>query len=54
MTKYYLLTIPIAIGIVTGAFLAFYPESESNLLTTAKLINGGSPIMGDSDAPKQF
>jgi protein-disulfide isomerase len=51
MTKYHLLIIPIIIGIVTGAFLAFYPESESDLLTSTKLIEGGSPIMGDSDAP---
>lgn len=40
------------IGIITGMFLAFYPESEteSNLLTT-KLISGGSPILGNSNAP---
>jgi len=53
MTKLYLLVIPIAIGIITGMFLAFYPESEndSKLLTTSKLIENGSPIMGDSNAP---
>ncbi len=53
MTKLYLLTIPIAIGIITGMFLAFYPESQndSKLLTTSKLIENGSPIMGDSNAP---
>jgi len=53
MTKLYLLAIPIAIGIITGLFLAFNPELEndSKLLTTSKLIEGGSPIMGDSDAP---
>jgi len=53
MTKLYLLIIPIAIGIVTGMFLSFYPESEeeSNLLTITKLIDGGSPIMGNHDAP---
>jgi len=52
MTKLYLLTIPIVIGIIAGMFLAFYPESEndSKLLTT-KLIENGSPIMGDSNAP---
>ena len=34
-------------------FLVFYPESEtnSNLLTTTKLISGGSPILGNSNAP---
>jgi len=53
MTKYYLLIIPIIIGIGTGMFLAFYPETdtESNLLTITKLSEGGSPIMGDSNAP---
>jgi len=53
MTKLYLLVIPIAIGIVSGMFLAFYPESENNseLLTASKLIENGSPIMGDSNAP---
>ena len=53
MAKLFLLAIPIAIGIITGMFLSFYPESEeeSNLLTITKLIDGGSPIMGNQDAP---
>ena len=53
MAKLYLLAIPIVIGIITGMFLAFYPESEndSKLFTTSKLIENGSPIMGDSNAP---
>ncbi|QLH02837.1 disulfide bond formation protein DsbA [Nitrosopumilus cobalaminigenes] len=53
MTKFYLLVIPILIGIFAGMFLAFYPDSEheSSLLTTAKLIEGGSPIMGNPNAP---
>jgi len=53
MTKLYLLAIPIVIGIITGMFLAFNPESEndSKLFTTLKLIENGSPIMGDSNAP---
>jgi protein-disulfide isomerase len=53
MTKLYLLAIPIVIGILTGMFLAFNPESEndSKLFTTLKLIENGSPIMGDSNAP---
>ena len=52
MTKFYLLAIPIVIGIITGMFLAFFPESEndSKLLTTSKLIENGSPILGDSNA----
>ncbi|MBL7001826.1 MAG: DsbA family protein [Nitrosopumilus sp.] len=53
MTKLYLLAIPVVIGILAGVFLAFYPESEndSKLLTASKLINNGSPIIGNSDAP---
>ena len=53
MTKYHLLAIPVIIGMISGIFLAFYPESEteSNLLTSTKLIEGGSPIMGNSNAP---
>lgn len=47
------MVIPVAIGIITGMFLAFYSESEtdSRLLTTTKLISGGSPILGNSNAP---
>jgi len=53
LTKFYLLAVPVIIGIITGIFLVFYPESEtdSNLLTTTKLISGGSPILGNSNAP---
>ncbi len=52
MTKLYLLAIPIIIGIITGMFLTFYPEAEndSKLLTISKLIENGSPILGDSNA----
>ena len=53
MTKKYVLVIPIIIGIIVGMFLAFYPESENDsiLLTTSKLIENGSPILGESNAP---
>ncbi len=53
MIKLYLLIIPIIIGVITGMSLSFYPETESksNLLTIPKLIEGGSPIMGNSNAP---
>jgi len=53
MEKLHLLTIPITIGIVTGAFLAFIPESDddSEILTSSRLIENGSPILGDSNAP---
>jgi len=52
MTKLYLLAVPIIIGIFTGIFLTFYPEAEndSKLLTISKLIENGSPILGDSNA----
>ena len=48
MKKIYL-AVPIIIGILTGMFLAFYPQSEENskLLTESKLIQNGSPIMGN-------
>ena len=53
MSKMYLLVIPVVIGIITGFFLASFPEpeNESKLLTVSRLIENGSPIMGDSDAP---
>lgn len=53
MKKIYLFAVPIAIGIVTGMFLAFYPQSEddSKLFTKSRLIQNGSPIMGDPSAP---
>jgi len=52
MVRMYLLIIPVIIGIVSGAFMAFYPESEHNteLLTRTKLILNGSPILGDPSA----
>ena len=53
MIKIHLLAIPIVIGIIAGVFLAVYPESENNskALTASKLIQNGSPILGDSAAP---
>ena len=53
MSNYYLLAIPIIIGTISGIFLTLYlePETESNLLTTTNLIEGGSPIIGNVDAP---
>ncbi len=40
------------IGIISGAFIAFYPETEqdTDLLTKTKLIQDGSPILGDPSA----
>jgi len=52
MKKIYLLAIPIAIGLLTGMFLAFFPkEDSSKTLTESKLIQNGSPIMGNPSAP---
>ena len=53
MAQFYLLGIPVFIGLIAGMFLTFYPETESepNLLTTSNLIENGSPIMGNSNAP---
>ena len=52
MAKIHLLIIPITIGMISGIFLAVYPESnsESSLLTSTKLTDGGSPILGNPNA----
>ncbi len=52
MKKIYLFAILIVIGMLTGMFLAFYPQSEddSKLLTESKLIQNGSPITGNPSA----
>ena len=52
MTKLYLLTVPVIIGIVVGVFLTTLPETEKNseVFTVSKLIENGSPIMGESEA----
>ena len=54
MSKLYF-AIPVIIGIVSGVFLTISlsePESNSELLLTkSKLIENGSPILGNSNAP---
>jgi len=47
------LFVPIIIGAIVGMFLVFYPVSENNphALTKLALIEGGSPIMGNDNAP---
>ncbi|MFB5632156.1 MAG: DsbA family protein [Nitrosopumilus sp.] len=52
MIKFYFLIIPIVIGIIAGGFLLFYPESEKTTtsLTPTKLIENGSPLLGDNNA----
>jgi protein-disulfide isomerase len=52
MKKIYLFAIPVSIGILTGMFLVFYPQTEDNskLLTESNLIENGSPVMGNPSA----
>jgi len=51
--KFYYFLIPIMIGVIAGVFLVSYqPENEnSKILTVSKLIEGGSPVLGDPNAP---
>ena len=53
MTKLHLLAVPVIIGIIVGGFLATYPETENNskIITASKLIENGSPILGNPNAP---
>ena len=50
--KLYYLLIPILIGIGTGAILVITPmdSNDSKTLTASKLIENGSPVMGNPDA----
>jgi len=51
--KIYLLVIPVIVGIIVGFSLTFFSESQidSKILTASNLIDNGSPILGNSDAP---
>ena len=53
MSKFYLLAIPIAIGILAGIFLSFSNDEkeEISLLTSKQLIENGSPVIGKPSAP---
>ena len=53
MSKWYILAIPVIFGIIVGVGLAMYPETEkdSKIFTVSKLIENGSPIIGESNAP---
>jgi len=53
MSKWYLLVIPVIFGIIVGVGLAMYPETEkdSKIFTVSKLIENGSPIIGEPNAP---
>lgn len=50
--KLYLLAIPVIIGIIVGVSLTFFSESDtdSKSLTASKLIENGSPILGNQNA----
>ena len=50
--KLYYLSIPIIIGIIVGGFLSGFmiDSNGSKKLTSSKLIENGSPIMGNPDA----
>ena len=52
MTLYYL-SIPIIIGVIVGGFLGTYGINSDNseIITPAKLIENGSPFLGNPDAP---
>ncbi len=47
------LLVPIIVGVVVGIFLVLFPvsENDSQALTKSVLIEGGSPIMGNHNAP---
>ncbi|MDC0450648.1 DsbA family protein [Nitrosopumilus sp.] len=51
--KLYYLSIPIIIGVIVGGFLGTYGinSNDSEMVTSAKLIENGSPILGNPDAP---
>ena len=55
MRNYFLLMIPAIIGISVGLFLGVFESNQSQdnetLLTAQKLIENGSPIFGDPNAP---
>lgn len=53
LERAYFLVIPVIIGVLAGAFMAFYPQEETNeeALTKSVLIDGGSPILGNPSAP---
>jgi len=51
--KFYYVLMPIMIGVVAGVFLGSYHQENENskILTISKLIEGGSPVLGDPNAP---
>ena len=53
MTKLFLLTIPVLIGVLVGLLMSSMaePEQSHTQIVPSKLIKNGSPILGDSNAP---
>ena len=52
MSKVYFLVIPVIIGVISGAIIAFNSgEQSSEVLTRTALTEGGSPILGNPSAP---
>ena len=51
--KLYYLSIPIMIGVLVGGILSEYGVNSNNSekLTSTKLIENGSPFMGNTNAP---
>ena len=44
-----IMAIPVIIGVLVVAYMAQEP-SESDTITTARLLDGASPILGNADA----
>ena len=51
--KLYYLSIPIIIGVIVGGFLGTYGvnSNDSEMVTSTKLIENGSPFLGNPNAP---
>lgn len=50
MKKYYLIAIPVVIGIIIALYLAYQSGDTQEKITTQTLIQNGSPLMGNSNA----
>lgn len=50
MKKYYLLAIPIIIGVIVAYYLQNPTEDQQEKITTQMIMQNGSPLMGNPDA----
>ena len=50
MKKYYLLAIPIIIGVIVAYYLQNPTEDKQEKITTQMIMQNGSPLMGNPDA----